>query len=105
VTEFSADGTQVVDYADAEPIRAGSSVGEITQTWRGTASYIVSTSDDGVLTTEGSDFREISVTIEVGEESGPYTPNGRTQPLKYTCDETTYTEQADGFEATYTKLR
>lgn len=105
VTEFSADGTQVVDYDDAEPIRAGSSVGEITQTWRGTASYIVSTSDDGVLTTEGSDFRDISVTIEVGEESGPYNPNGRTQPLEYTCDETTYTEQADGFEATYTKLR
>lgn len=105
VTEFGADGTQVVDYDDAEPIRAGSSVGEITQTWRGTASYIVSTSDDGVLTTEGSDFRDISVTIEVGEESGPYNPNGRTQPLEYTCDETTYTEQADGFEATYTKLR
>lgn len=104
VTEFSADGTQLVDYDDAEPIRAGSSVGEITQTWRGTASYIVSTSDDGVLTTEGSDFRDISVTIEVGEESGPYNPNGRTQPLEYTCDETTYTEQADGFEATYTKL-
>lgn len=105
VTEFSADGTQQVDYDGAEPIRAGSSVGEITQTWRGTASYIVSTSDDGVLTTEGSDFRDISVTIEVGEESGPYNPNGRTQPLEYTCDETTYTEQADGFEATYTKLR
>lgn len=105
VTEFGADGTQVVDYDDAEPIRAGSSVGEITQTWRGTASYIVSTSDDGVLTTEGSDFRDISVTIEVGEESGPYNPNGRTQPLEYTCDETTYTERADGFEATYTKLR
>jgi serine/threonine protein kinase len=105
VTEFSADGTQVVDYDDAEHIRAGSSVGEITQTWRGTASYIVSTSDDGVLTTEGSDFRDISVTIEVGEESGPYNPNGRTQPLEYTCDETTYTERADGFEATYTKLR
>jgi serine/threonine protein kinase len=105
VTEFSADGTQVVDYDDAEPIRAGSSVGEITQTWRGTASYIVSTSDDGVLTTEGSDFRDISVTIEVGEESGPYNPNGRTQPLEYTCDESTYTERADGFEATYTKLR
>lgn len=105
VTEFGADGTQLVDYDDAEPIRAGSSVGEITQTWRGTASYIVSTSDDGVLTTEGSDFRDISVTIEVGEESGPYNPNGRTQPLEYTCDETTYTERADGFEATYTKLR
>lgn len=104
VTEFGADGTQLVDYDDAEPIRAGSSVGEITQTWRGTASYIVSTSD-GVLTTEGSDFRDISVTIEVGEESGPYNPNGRTQPLEYTCDETTYTERADGFEATYTKLR
>jgi serine/threonine protein kinase len=105
VTEFTADGTQRVDYEDAEPIRAGSSVGEITQTWRGTASYIVSTSDDGVLTTEGSDFRDISVTIEVGEESGPYNPNGRTQPLEYTCDGTTYTEQADGFEAAYTKLR
>jgi serine/threonine protein kinase len=104
VTEFSTDGTQLVHYDDAEPIRADASVGEITQTWRGTAAYIVSTSDDGVLTTEGSDFRDATVTIEIGEDSGEYQPNGRTQPLEYTCDETTYTERADGFEATYTRI-
>lgn len=105
VTEFRADGTQLVRYDDAQPARAKTSIGELTETWSGTAKYIVSTSDDGVLTTSGSDFRDVKVTIALAGESTERQPNTPTQELQYTCDETTYTEQADGFEASYTRLR
>lgn len=104
VTEFLADGTQLVHYDDARPARAETSIGELTETWRGTARYIVSTGD-GTLTTSGSDFRDVEVTIALAGESADRQPNAPTQQLKYTCDETTYTEQANGFEATYTKVR
>jgi serine/threonine protein kinase len=104
VTEFLADGTQLVNYDDAQPARAETSAGELTETWSGTARYIVSTSDEGVLTTSGSDFRDVTMTIALGGESVERQPNAPTQELQYTCDETTYTEQADGFEASYTRL-
>jgi serine/threonine protein kinase len=104
VTEFRADGTQLVSYDDAQPARAQTSAGELTETWTGTASYIVSTSD-GVLTTSGSDFRDVSVTIALGGESAERQPSNPTQELEYTCDDTTYTESGDNdFEATYTKI-
>jgi predicted Ser/Thr protein kinase len=105
VTEFRADGTQLVSYDDAQPARAKTSIGELTETWSGTAKYIVSTSDDGVLTTSGSDFRDVELTIALAGESVERQPNTPTQELRYTCDETTYTEKADGFEASYTKIR
>lgn len=104
VTEFLADGTQLVHYDDAQPARAKTSIGELTETWTGTARYIVSTGDDGTLTTAGSDFRDVKVTIALAGESAERQPNAPTQELKYTCDDTTYTEQGDGYEATYTKL-
>jgi serine/threonine protein kinase len=105
VTEFRADGTQLVHYDDAEPARAETSIGELTETWTGTASYIVSTSDDGVLTTSGSDFRDVTMTIALSGESAERQPNVPTQALEYTCDETTYTERgSNGFEATYTRI-
>jgi serine/threonine protein kinase len=104
VTEFQADGTQLVHYDDAEPGRAQTSAGELTETWTGTASYIVSTSD-GVLTTSGSDFRDVTMTLALGGESAERQPNAPTQELEYTCDDTTYTERgSNGFEATYTKI-
>ncbi|MEU4365600.1 serine/threonine-protein kinase [Promicromonospora sp. NPDC023987] len=105
VTEFRADGTQLVNYDDAQPARAETSIGELTETWSGTAKYIVSTSADGVLTTSGSDFRNVEVTIALAGESAERQPNIPTQELRYTCDETTYTEEAEGFEASYTRLR
>ncbi|MFD2792654.1 serine/threonine-protein kinase [Promicromonospora vindobonensis] len=105
VTEFHADGTQLVHYDDAQPARAKTSIGELTETWTGTAKYIVSTSEDGILTTSGSDFRDVELTIALAGESVKRQPNAPTQELRYTCDETTYTEKADGFEATYTKIR
>ncbi|MFD2028686.1 serine/threonine-protein kinase [Promicromonospora aerolata] len=105
VTEFLADGTQLVHYDDAEPARAETSIGELTETWSGTAKYIVSTDDDGTLTTSGSDFRDVEVTIALAGESADRQPNAPTQQLRYTCDETTYTEEADGFKATYSKIR
>ena len=105
VTEFRADGTQLVHYDDAQPARAETSLGVLTETWSGTAKYLVTTSDDGILTTAGSDFRDVTLTIALAGESVERQPNAPTQELRYTCDDKTYTEQADGFEATYTKLR
>ncbi|WP_275002855.1 serine/threonine-protein kinase [Promicromonospora iranensis] len=104
VTEFLADGTQLVHYDDAQPARAETSIGELTETWTGTARYIVSTEEEGTLTTSGSDFRDVQVTIALAGESAERQPNAPTQQLTYTCDETTYTEQGDGFEASYTKV-
>jgi serine/threonine protein kinase len=103
VTEFRADGTQLVTYDDAEPLRAELSAGEYTETWSGTATYPVRTSGT-TLTTTGVDFSDVSVVKALGDETAEYQPSGGTPKLEYTCDDTTYTEQTKGYEATYTRI-
>jgi hypothetical protein len=103
VTEFRADGTQLVNYDDAEPLRAETSAGEYTETWTGTATYPVRTSGN-TLTTTGVDFSDVSVVKALAGESQEYQPSGGTPELEYTCDDTTYTEQTNGYEATYTRI-
>jgi hypothetical protein len=104
VTEFQADGTQLVNYDDAEPLRAELSAGEYTETWTGTARYPVRTSEN-TLTATGVDFSDVSVVKALGDESAEYQPSGGTPAVEYACDDTTYTEQgAKGYEATYTRI-
>src|SRR5690606_8227500 len=66
VTEFRPDGTQLVHYDDAEPLRAPTSAGEYTETWTGTAVYPVRT-EAGVLTTTGADHSHIHVGKATGD--------------------------------------
>ncbi|WP_423463520.1 serine/threonine-protein kinase [Promicromonospora sp. MS192] len=103
VTEFQPDGTELVHYDDAEPLRAPTSAGEYTETWTGTATYPIRTEGD-VLTTTGVDHSDVTVVKAIGDESREYQPSGGTPQLDYTCDDTTYTESATGYEATYTRL-
>jgi hypothetical protein len=103
VTEFQADGTQLVHYDDAEPLRADTSAGEYTETWTGTATYPVRTSGS-TLTTTGVDFSDVAVVKALAGETADYQPSGGTPQLEYTCDDTTYTERSPGFEATYTRI-
>ncbi|MFD7024168.1 serine/threonine-protein kinase [Promicromonospora sukumoe] len=103
VVEFRPDGTQVVEFDDAEPLRADLPAGQYVETWRGTATYTVSTRG-GTLTFESVDFDDAEVTRELGGEGDTYQPEGLSQPLEYTCDETTHTEWTTGFEATFTRL-
>ncbi|GGM17095.1 serine/threonine-protein kinase [Promicromonospora citrea] len=103
VTEFRPDGTQLVHYDDAEPLRAPTSAGEYTETWTGTAVYPVRT-EDGVLTTTGVDHSDIRVVKALGDRTQEYQPSSGTPRVRYTCDETTYTETTEGYEATYTRL-
>jgi serine/threonine protein kinase len=103
VTEFQADGTQLVHYDDAEPLRADTSAGEYTETWTGTATYPVRTSGS-TLTTTGVDFSDVAVVKALSGETADYQPSGGTPQLEYTCDDTTYTERSPGFEATYTRI-
>ncbi|WP_369374904.1 serine/threonine-protein kinase [Promicromonospora sp. Populi] len=101
--EYRADGTQLVTFDDAEPLRATTSAGEYIETWTGTATYTVST-DAGILTFEDVDFGRTEVTRELGDERRTFEPQGLSQPLEYTCDETTHTQWADNFEATFTRV-
>lgn len=103
VTEFQPDGTELVHYDDAAPLRAQTSAGEYTETWTGTAVYPVRTGGN-VLTTMGVDFSDVKVVKALGDETREHQPSGGTPQLEYTCDETTYTETSDGFDATYTRL-
>lgn len=103
VTEFRPDGTELVHYDEAEPLRAQTSAGEYTETWSGTAVYPVRTADD-VLTTTGVDFSDVTVVKALGDETREHQPSGGTPQLEYTCDDTTYTETSAGYEATYTRL-
>lgn len=103
VTEFQADGTQLVHYDDAEPLRADISVGEYTETWSGTATYPVRTSGS-TLTTTGVDFSDVTVVKALAGETQEYQPSGGTPQLEYTCDDTTYTERSNGYTATYTRI-
>lgn len=103
ITEFRADGIQLVHYDDAAPLRADTSAGEYTETWTGTATYPVRTSGS-TLTTTGVDFSDVTVVKALAGETADYQPSGGTPQLEYTCDDTTYTEQANGFEATYTRI-
>ncbi|WP_165362503.1 serine/threonine-protein kinase [Promicromonospora panici] len=104
VTEFQADGTQLVNYDDAEPLRAETSAGEYTETWTGTATYPVRTSGS-TLTATGVDFSDVSVVKALAGESAEYQPSGGVPAVEYTCDDTTYTEQgAREYEATYTRI-
>ncbi|HEV6952694.1 MAG TPA: serine/threonine-protein kinase [Promicromonospora sp.] len=103
VTEFRPDGTQLVHYDDAEPLRAPTSAGEYTETWTGTAVYPVRT-EDGVLTTTGVDHSDIHVVKAIGDRTQEYQPSSGTPRVAYTCDEAAYTETTDGYEAAYTRL-
>ncbi|MFE7509581.1 serine/threonine-protein kinase [Promicromonospora sp. NPDC057488] len=103
VVEFRPDGTQVVEFDDAEPLRADLPAGEYVETWSGTATYTVSTKG-GRLTFETVDFDDAEVTRELAGNGDTYQPEGLSQPLKYTCDETTHTQWTTGFEATFERL-
>ncbi|MFJ3408359.1 serine/threonine-protein kinase [Promicromonospora sp. NPDC090134] len=103
VVEFRPDGTQLVDFDDAGPLRADLPAGEYVETWSGTATYTVSTKG-GRLTFESVDFDDAEVTRELAGNGDTYQPEGLSQPLKYTCDETTHTQWTQGFEATFTRL-
>ncbi|MFC8797478.1 serine/threonine-protein kinase [Promicromonospora sp. NPDC057138] len=104
VTEFQADGTQLVNYDDAQPLRAELSAGEYTETWTGTATYPVRTSGNK-LTATGVDFSDVSVVKALAGESAEYQPSGGVPAVEYTCDDTTYTEQGpNAYAATYTRI-
>lgn len=103
VLEFRPDGTQVVEFDDADPLRAELPAGEYVETWSGTADYQVST-DNGTLTFESVDFSNAEVTRELAGNGDTYEPKGLSQPLDYTCDETTLTQWTDGFEAMFTRI-
>lgn len=103
VLEFRADGTQVVDYADAEPLRSQIPAGEYVETWKGTTSYELTT-ESGVMTFDAVDYGDTKVTRKLGGSGDTFEPKGLSQPLKYTCDESTLTQWADGFEAMFTRL-
>ncbi|MFD6449028.1 protein kinase [Promicromonospora sp. NPDC060204] len=103
VVEFRPDGTQVVEFDDAEPLRADLPAGEYVETWSGTATYTVSTKG-GTLTFETVDFGDTEVTRKLGDNGDTYEPEGLSQPLEYTCDKTTHTQWTAGFEATFRRL-
>jgi serine/threonine protein kinase len=106
VLEFRDDGTQVASYDDADPVRAEMAAGTLVDTWRGTASFTVTTSDDGVLGFETADYSGTTVDRQVGD--GPVEtyepPSVPGADLTYTCDETTHTQESGAYSATFTRL-
>ena len=103
VLEFRADGTQVVDYQDAEPLRSQIPAGEYIETWTGTTSYEITTASGGI-TFDSVDFSDTEVTRKLGDSGDTFEPEQNSQPLKYTCDGTTLTQWSEDFEAMFTKL-
>lgn len=103
VLEFRPDGTEVVIYDDATPVSADGPEGAAVNTWRGTAIYDVSTRD-ATLRFESVDFSDTEVTSEYAGDSDTYQPEGASEQVTYTCDETTHTQRNASYKATFTRL-
>jgi serine/threonine protein kinase len=105
VLEFRADGTQVARYDDADPVRAEMASGTLVDTWHGTATFTVTTSD-GALGFESADYSGTTVERQVGDAPAEtyVPPSVPGADLEYTCDDTTHTESGGAYSATFTRL-
>lgn len=103
VLEFRPDGTEIVHYDDATPVTGEGPEGKAVNTWRGTATYDVATQGTS-LNFESVDFSDTTVTSEYAGETSSGRPEGGSEAVTYTCDETTHTQKNDKYEATFTRL-
>lgn len=105
VLEFREDGTEVARFDDADPLRGThSTLGEIVQTWSGTATFHVTTKD-GVLHVEDVDYSDVTVTDEVAgttQSSRPVSVPGAD--VEYECDDATMTQRGGDYEASFDRL-
>ncbi|MEL7975190.1 protein kinase [Isoptericola sp. F-RaC21] len=106
VLEFREDGTEIARFDDADPLRGThSTLGEIVQTWSGTATFRVTTGD-GVLHVDDVDYSEVTVRDEVAgttQTSHPVSVPGAD--VKYVCDDATLTQHGGGYKASFDRLR
>jgi len=106
VLEFREDGTEIARFDDADPLRGThSSLGEIVQTWSGTATFHVTTKD-GVLHVEDVDYSEVTVKDEVAgttQTSHPVSVPGAD--VKYTCDDAILTQSGGAYKASFDRLK
>ncbi|MFF2453722.1 protein kinase [Isoptericola sp. NPDC058082] len=105
VLEFRADGTEIARFDDADPLRGThSTLGEIVQTWSGTATFHVTTTD-GVLHVEDVDYSDVTVKDEVAgtaQSSRPVSVPGAD--VDYECDDATMTQHGGTYEAAFDRL-
>ncbi|MEU2200134.1 serine/threonine-protein kinase [Isoptericola sp. NPDC019482] len=102
VLEFRADGTETARFDDADPLRGThSTLGEIVQTWSGTATFHVTTKD-GVLHVKDVDYSGVTVEDEVAgttQTSHPVSVPGAD--VEYECDDATMTQRGGAYEASF----
>ncbi|WP_277211436.1 serine/threonine-protein kinase [Isoptericola croceus] len=105
VLEIQPDGTETVTYDDADPVTGEMSVGTIVDTWSGTSTYRITTSD-GLLRFTATDHSGASVDRDLAGFTETYEPpSAPSSAVAYTCDEATLTqrEQSGSYEATFTR--
>ncbi|MFE5292338.1 serine/threonine-protein kinase [Isoptericola sp. NPDC056618] len=105
VLEFREDGTETARFDDADALRGThSTLGEIVQTWSGTATFHVTTKD-GVLHVEDVDYSGVTVEDEVAgttQRSRPVSVPGAD--VEYECDDATMTQHGGAYEASFDRL-
>lgn len=103
VLEFRPDGTEVVMFDDASPVVAEGPDGQYAEEWRGVAIYQIKTSGD-TLSFPSADFSDTTVVWQYGDQGGESQPTGTSDPVTYTCDDTSHTQRSETYRAEFSRI-